>query len=65
MKVWIDPPGGWKYGFPKVWDQELNPDFNKWIIDEGYPWGLKESFGPIFYVRQWPADDDKQVLLQE
>ena len=62
MKLWVDPPAGWKYGFPKVWDQALNPDFNAWLIAEGYPWELKESFGQHFYVRQWPADDTSQLL---
>ena len=62
MKVWVDPPSGWRYGFPKVWDQALNPDFNAWLIAEGYPWNVKESYGQYFYCRQWPADDTSQLL---
>jgi hypothetical protein len=25
-KIWIDPPSGWKYGFPKVYDREVDGD---------------------------------------
>jgi len=41
----IDPPGGWKYGFPKVvpktfenWEEQ-----KAWLISEGYP--EKEIYG--------------------
>ena len=41
-KLMIDPPSGWKYGFPKPLPEEfftLGSDFNleKWLVDEGYP----------------------------
>jgi len=39
--VYIDPPSGWKYGFPKPSPanlRQMNPDeFNQWLIDNGYP----------------------------
>ena len=61
MKLWIDPPSGWKYGFPKVWDKELHPDFNAWIIAEGYPLqDLRKYFGKHFYVRQWKFSEGEE-----
>lgn len=37
IKHYVDPPGGWRYGFPKVWDKKENPDFYAWLVKEGYP----------------------------
>ena len=34
----IDPPEGWRYGFPKpVPAFKSHPDFVKWMYDQGYP----------------------------
>ena len=56
-KMWIDPPSGWNYGFPKLIDKEEldKKDFNfhEWLIKEGYPESLIKEFGKHFYVRQW------------
>jgi hypothetical protein len=41
MKVWVDKVPGWKYGPAKVWDSELNSDFNDWLLAEGYSMGIK------------------------
>ena len=40
-RIHIDPPSGWKYGFPKeinIEDYE-SKDFNldKWLLTNGYP----------------------------
>jgi len=32
----IDPPGGWRYGFPKAIPNEIT-DITKWLIENGYP----------------------------
>lgn len=41
MIVFIDPPSGWQYGFPKKAPDNLSDmsdeDFNKWLVKEGYP----------------------------
>lgn len=52
MKVWVDPPSGWLYGFPKLYDSEQNGDMLEWLHDNGFPEGEDLS-----YVRQWSADD--------
>jgi hypothetical protein len=40
----IDPPQGWKYGFPKpIPDAVVN--FRQWLIDNGYPERLIDEYG--------------------
>lgn len=51
--LWIEPPNGILYGFPKMWDGKGNiMDF---IIKNGYPQSEIDAFGDYFYVRQWHA----------
>lgn len=36
----IDPPEGWKHGFPRIMPQELVGDtegLSEWLIANGYP----------------------------
>jgi len=58
MKLWVDPPAGWKYGFPKVWNSETHPKFDEWIVWAGYPEDVMKSFGVHFYVRQWEYKEE-------
>ena len=32
----IDPPSGWRYGFPKVIPEDVT-DTIQWLLDNGYP----------------------------
>jgi len=34
---WIDPPSGWKFGFPKKIDLNINSLGRKWLIANGVP----------------------------
>ena len=52
-KLYIDPPSGWKYGFPKVYDPDTDGDVMKWLVESGYPQELIDNYGEHFYVRQW------------
>lgn len=49
----IDPPFGWKYGFPKVIPKQVieNGTVKEWLIKEGYP--KEEINGDSFYCRYW------------
>ena len=58
-KIWIDPPAGWRYGFPKQWDQIGN--MNEWLLSEGYPQREIDSCGKYFFVRQWNVEEDDEV----
>lgn len=50
MKVlMVDPPEGWKYGFPKPVHEEFHTlgedfDFERWLLMEGYPKEIIEQF---------------------
>jgi hypothetical protein len=54
--MWIDPPSGWQYGFPKVWDQKL--PLAQWLVDSGYP--VHDIDFALQYIRAWPADNKQQ-----
>jgi hypothetical protein len=52
-KVWIDPASGWQFGFPKVYDPDVDGDCTAWLLAQGLPeelttlpcrmWGYKEE----------------------
>ena len=58
-KLMIDPPSGWKYGFPKPIQEELftlgsDSDLEEWLVGEGYP---KEDVGlALKYSRYWETE---------
>jgi hypothetical protein len=54
----IDPPSGWKYGFPKEIPEHIN-NTRDWLIDNGYPAEEIEAFGDNFFVRGWYEGEDE------
>jgi hypothetical protein len=49
----IDPPSGWKYGFPKtitVEEYEKIDSLKEWCIENGYPAEEADSYGEYFIV---------------
>lgn len=36
-QMMIDPPSGWKYGFPKVYDEKKDGDLKTFLKKNGYP----------------------------
>ena len=52
----IDPPGGWRYGFPKPIPQDRLKDVNTWLVEQGYPKEEIDSYGDFFYCRFWKED---------
>lgn len=55
-KIWIDPPEGWRYGFPKLF--ESSTDMTSWLIENDYPKQIIEDMGDNFYVRCWYASEE-------
>lgn len=50
----IDPPSGWKYGFPKAVTQEQYKEIKnlkQWCIDNGYPKEEAHSYGNYFHIQ--------------
>ena len=35
--MWVDPPSGWQYGFPKLYTPSEDGDMTEWLVREGYP----------------------------
>jgi len=55
MKVkYVDPPSGWKYGFPKILPDDVT-DFRAWLIKEGYP--EKDVDFAMRYIRTWTLEE--------
>ncbi len=50
MATMVDPPSGWKYGFPKEIPDDVE-DFRQWLIDNGYP-ESEVDFG-MKHCRYW------------
>lgn len=47
----IDPPSGWKYGFPKPYDNPTNIPVAQWLIENGYPKSELNKDGNPYWVR--------------
>lgn len=57
MKVlMIDPPSGWKYGFPKPLPDPKPEDVTSWLVENGYPRNEIDSCGDYFYCRYWEQE---------
>ena len=59
--VWIDPPSGWRYGFPKLYDREKYPDSTQWLLDNGYPQGIIDKF-PDGLICSFNTPSDEEVI---
>lgn len=33
----VDPPSGWMWGFPKVFNPQVGETLEQWLVREGYP----------------------------
>jgi len=47
--VWVDPPSGWRYGFPKLWDRKGT--CQDWMIANGYPEHLAKKGLPVRFIQ--------------
>ena len=50
-KLMVDPPSGWMYGFPMVWDKEKQPELREFLKEKGYP--EKDLDFALSYCRMW------------
>jgi len=58
LVTYIDPPSGWRYGFPKELPDLRPDDIEAWLVEQGYPkWLLDDGMGK--YIRCW------QELVQD
>ena len=61
----IDPPSGWKYGFPKVLPKEAQGRNLEWLVENGYPQSEIDKMKDHFYVRYWieEVDEENEVSI--
>lgn len=52
----IDPPDGWRYGFPKVIPKDQMHRTLEWLVENGYPQEEIDRCGSFFYCRYWEID---------
>lgn len=48
-----DPPRGWLYGFPKPLPEDRRADARAWLVENGYPQKMIDSYGIHFYCSYW------------
>lgn len=56
----IDPPVGWRYGFPKPIPEDRKKDTTVWLVEQGYPQKLIDEYGEFFICRYWEDDSHKE-----
>ena len=56
MTLMIDPPSGWKYGFPKAKPDDAT-DTIAWLLSEGYPQSEIDKMGSSLFIRTWEEMD--------
>jgi hypothetical protein len=52
---WVDPPSGWRYGFPRLYDPAKDGDMVEWMIANGYPETLARQ-GLACTFTEWKED---------
>ena len=60
-RTMVDPPSGWKYGFPKPLPDDYPEDASvtPWLLSEGYPQSEIDAWGNHFYCRYWEVDENE------
>lgn len=61
-RTMIDPPSGWRYGFPKPLPAAHRERVKDWLLEQGYPRWLTEN--ESFSCRIW-EEDDPQIDLED
>jgi len=55
--IWVDPPTGWMYGFPKLMENPKQ-DLKKWLLENGYPESMIKQFPNGIPVRCWEDESE-------
>lgn len=49
--VWVDIPRGWKKGWPKLYDPDVDGDFRTWLKAQG-------ADEECSHIRYWLAEEE-------
>ena len=55
-KIMIDPPTGWRYGFPLPYDEAVDGPMRDFLLRHGYP--EQDVDFALQYIRCWPVEDE-------
>ena len=55
-KLMVDPPSGWQYGFPALWDKEQYPELKDFLKAKGYPEDQIDF--ALNYIRMWFPEEE-------
>lgn len=58
-RIYIDPPSGWRYGFPLSMSEAeyRHVDIREWLEEKGYPHkGIEFA---MQHLRVWTSEDDE------
>jgi calcineurin-like phosphoesterase family protein len=47
---YVDPPSGWRYGFPQLYDPSQDGPMTEWMIKRGYPESLARQGLPCTFT---------------
>lgn len=56
-KYYVDPPSGWRYGFPKPYDFQKDGTMAEFLLKNGYP--EKDIPFALNYMRGWEEHEEK------
>lgn len=59
--LWVDPPSGWQFGFPKIWDKQKYPNLLDFLKKHNVP----ENIINLDRYRFWVADEEQIKRMQE
>ena len=54
---YVDPPTGWAYGFPRLYDPATDGDMTEWLIACGYPETLARQGVPCTFTQPERLDE--------
>lgn len=57
----VDPPSGWRYGFPCEWDKKNFPDYEDFLRSKGYPEDLMNIAMSASFMWIEEIKDDSKV----
>jgi hypothetical protein len=58
--TYVDPPSGWRYGFPKPLPDPAPENMVQWFIEQGYPESLIKE-GMLNYVGCWQQEVEEEI----
>ena len=62
-KKMIDPPEGWKYGFPMEYTPLEGETMKEFVVRNGYPQALLNIYNNSFYCRFYWQEGPNEIVV--